>query len=203
MIPQPPNQPSQFHIEAGLSLSDLADIANVVVAALAFGFSIYSFWKQGRLNRQSEREAASNLANSQIRNELLRAQTIRLQWYKDLVISPNIQHLSEFFEKLNYVSQKITTPNLDDVQKRELIEEVKEAQRYVRRTLVDSILPINDELHDKVLECLDQLVDQITIAIDDDTLKLSNHTVNEQQIGQPIRLSKRNIFTLIYGYRGE
>lgn len=202
MIPQPP-QPSQLPTEAGLSLSDWADIANVVVAALAFGFSIYSFWVQGRLNRQSQREAADNLAKSQREAEELRAQTIRLQWYKDLVISPNIQRLNEFYETLHGISQKITTPNLDDTQKRELIEEVKEAQRQVRKTLVDSILPINDELHDKVLECLDQLVDQITVAIDDDTLKLSNLTVNEQQIGQPVRLSKRNIFTLIYGYRGE
>ena len=202
MIPQPPH-PSQLPTEAGLSLSDWADIANVVVAALAFGFSIYSFWVQRARDRQSQREVADNLAKSQKEAEQLRAQTIRLQWYKDLVITPNIKHLTEFYDTLQELGEKITTPDLSDEQKKKLIEEAKEAQRLVRKTLVDSILPINDELHNRVLTGLDQLVDGITNAIGDDTLKLSNSTISEAKIGRPIQASKRDTLTLIYGYRGE
>ncbi|ADB42630.1 hypothetical protein [Spirosoma linguale] len=202
MIPQPPN-PSQLPTEAGLSLSDWADIANVVVAALAFGFSIYSFWVQRERDRQSRLEAANILATNQKEAEQLRAQTIRLQWYKDLVITPNIRHLTEFYDTLQELGEKITTPDLSDEQKKKLIEEVKEAQRLVRKTLVDSILPINDELHSRVITGLDQLVDGITNAIGNDTLKLSNSTVSEAYIGQPIQASKRDILTLIYGYRGD
>lgn len=186
-----------------MSLSDWADIANVVVAFMAFGFSIYSFWIQRERDRQSKQETAKNQADAQIEAEKLRAQTIRLQWYKDLVITPNIEKLDNFYNTLHGLSGKITTPNLDDTQKRDLIEEVKEALQHVRKSLVDSILPINVGLHDKVLERLDLLVDGITNAIDDDTLKLSNPTVNETKIGQPIRESRRDILTLIYGYRGE
>jgi len=202
VIFQPPH-PSQLPKDAGLSLSDWADIGNVLVAALAFGFSIYSFWIQRNRDRQSRQEIADSQIKAQIDSETLRAQTIRLQWYKDLVITPNIQKLNDFYDILHGVSNKIVTPNLEDGQKNELIEEVKEAQRYVRKTLVDSILPINNELHDNVLQCLDILVDQITVAIDDDRLKLSNPAVSDTYIGQPIRVSKRDIFTLIYGYRGE
>lgn len=186
-----------------MSLSDWADIANVVVAALAFGFSIYSFWVQRERDRQSRLEAANILATNQKEAEQLRAQTIRLQWYKDLVITPNIRHLTEFYDTLQELGEKITTPDLSDEQKKKLIEEVKEAQRLVRKTLVDSILPINDELHSRVITGLDQLVDGITNAIGNDTLKLSNSTVSEAYIGQPIQASKRDILTLIYGYRGD
>jgi hypothetical protein len=183
------NQPSA---EAGLSLSDWADIASVLVAVLAFAFSTYTFWKQRAKDRQSQQEA-----------EELRAKMIRLQWYKDLVVVPNIHRLNEFYEDLHNISNRITTPDLSEAEKNELIEEVKEAQRKVRKTLVDSIVPINDTLYIKVLEGLDAIVDQITVAIDDDTLKLSNQSVKEKQIGEPIRISKRNLFTLIYSYRGE
>lgn len=194
---------AQLPTEAGLSLSDAADMANVVVAALAFGFSIYSFWIQKRRDRQNMHETAANQAQARIEAEKQRIQAIRLQWYKDLVISPNIDELTTFYDKLHEIRHSISAPDLDNESKTELIERVKAAQRQIRKTLVDSILPISIRLHDDVLANLDQLVDAITNALDNDKLKLSNPAVNDTEIGQPIHDSKKDILTIIYGYRGE
>lgn len=194
---------AQLPAEAGLSLSDTADIANVIVAALAFGFSMYSFWIQRKRDRQNLKEAADSQANAKIEAERHRIQAIRLQWYKDLVITPNIEELTTFYDTLHEIRQSISAPDLDNESKTELIEKVKAAQRQIRKTLVDSILPISISLHDAVLANLDQLVDTITNALDNDKLKLSNPEVNDTEIGQPVRDSKKDILTIIYGYRGE
>ncbi len=183
---------TQLPAEAGLSLSEVADFANVVIAFLAFGFSMYSFWIQKERDRQNVKEA-----------EDVRLQSIQLQWYKDLVISPNIQHLDCFYETLHEIRTGIVSPDLSSESKTELIERVKEAQRQIRKTLVDSILPISIGLHDNVLDNLDQLIDQITNTLDNDTLKLSNPTVNDTELGKPIWDSKKDILTIVYGYRGD
>lgn len=126
-----------------------------------------------------------------------------MQWYKDLVISPNIVELTNFYETLHEIRNSIFAPDLDSESKIELIDKVKAAQRQIRKTLVDSILPISLILHDDVLSNLDQLVDKLTDTLDNDKLKLSNPEVNDTEIGQPIRDSKKDILTIIYGYRGE
>ena len=142
---------AQLPDEAGLSLSDAADIANVIVAILAFVFSMYSFWIQRKRDRknyeeanerqiQSEKDAAEKLSQSKIEAEKLRIQAIQLQWYKDLVISPNIEHLDEFYETLHEIRTGIEIPDLDSGSKIEIIDKVKAAHRQIRKTLVDSIL---------------------------------------------------------------
>lgn len=104
---------------------------------------------------------------------------------------------------MHEIRNSISAPDLDSESKTELIEKIKAAQRLIRKTLVDSILPISINLHDAVLANLDQLVDIITNALDNDRLKLSNPEVNDTEIGQPVRDSKKDILTIIYGYRGE
>ena len=194
---------AQLPAEAGLSLSDAADIASVFVAVLAFGFSMYTLWVQRKWDRQNIKEAAERQANAQVEAEKQRAQAIQLQWYKDLVISPNTEELTTFYETLHEIRNSIFAPDLDSESKIELIDKVKAAQRQIRKTLVDSILPISLILHDYVLSNLDQLVDKLTDTLDNDKLKLSNPKVNDTEIGQPIRDSKKDILTIIYGYRGE
>jgi len=194
---------AQLPAEAGLSLSDAADIASVFVAVLAFGFSMYTLWVQRKWDRQNIKEAAERQANAQVEAEKQRAQAIQLQWYKDLVISPNTEELTTFYETLHEIRNSIFAPDLDSESKIELIDKVKAAQRQIRKTLVDSILPISLILHDYVLSNLDQLVDKLTDTLDNDKLKLSNPEVNDTEIGQPIRDSKKDILTIIYGYRGE
>lgn len=194
---------AQLPAEAGLSLSEAADMASVIVAALAFGFSMYTLWVQRKWDRQNLKEAAESQAQAKVEAERQRMQAIRLQWYKDLVISPNIEGLTTFYEALHEIRNSISAPDLDSESKTELIEKIKAAQRLIRKTLVDSILPISINLHDAVLANLDQLVDIITNALDNDRLKLSNPEVNDTEIGQPVRDSKKDILTIIYGYRGE
>lgn len=194
---------AQLPAKAGLSLSDAADIASVFVAVLAFGFSMYTLWVQRKWDRQNIKETAERQANAQVEAEKQRAQAIQLQWYKDLVISPNIVELTNFYETLHEIRNSIFAPDLDSESKIELIDKVKAAQRQIRKSLVDSILPISLILHDDVLSNLDQLVDKLTDTLDNDKLKLSNPEVNDTEIGQPIRDSKKDILTIIYGYRGE
>lgn len=91
---------AQLPAEAGLSLSEAADMASVIVAALAFGFSMYTLWVQRKWDRQNLKEAAESQAQAKVEAERQRMQAIRLQWYKDLVISPNIEGLTTFLRSI-------------------------------------------------------------------------------------------------------
>lgn len=179
-------------MEAGLTISETADLANALVAFLALGLSILTLLNQKRKDRESAKKT-----------EELRSLTIRLEWYKDFVIAENKVHLETFYKALETLSDHITSSDLTPETKKELNEKVKSALIGVRKTLIDSILPINTNLHDEVRNGIDDLVGKITLALSDDTLKLSHPDVFEKEIGQPIRDSRKNILTLLYGYRGD
>lgn len=178
--------------DAGFSLENAADWASVFVAALAFGLSLYTLIQQRSRDRKARLEA-----------ETLRAQTVRLQWYKDLVITPNIIHLSTFYAQLQTLHDQITTPDLTSDQKIGLITHIKQQGKILRSSLIDPILPINENLYDKFIEELDGLSDDLTAAIDNDQLKLNNEAVYNEHIRKRLSKSEKQLFTLIYSYRGE
>ncbi|HAK77402.1 MAG TPA: hypothetical protein DCR35_05180 [Runella sp.] len=183
---------SQSSPDSGSFLSDAADWANVLVAAFAFFFSIYTYHSQRKKDRENNLETQKQ-----------QEKNIRLQWYKDVVISPRVDKLNHFFNQLHTLRNQITTPDLDNDTKIELIDFCKNELSSLRKEFIDFILPINAVLYEKIKQELDNLIDSLTQTIDNDTLKLNNPVVYEAHINSHIVKTYTNVFTFVFSYEGN
>lgn len=193
----------QSSSDSGSFLSDAADWANVLVAAFAFGFSIYTFNLQRRKDRENVLETQRREKEAALESQRQQEKNIRLQWYKDVVITPRVDKLHRFFERLHTLREKITTPDLDNDSKIALIDFCKYESSLLRKEFTDFILPINKGLYDQLINEFDILIDSLTQTFDNDTLKLNNPTVYEEYINKCIVKAYTKVFTLIFSYRGD
>ena len=159
-----------------LSLSDFSDIAQVVIAVINLFLAAYIIIYQIRKDRKSDNDTAR-----------LNEQNIKLQWFKELIVQPNIASINTFYENLALIKEKITSNDLDEQQKESINEFVKAELSKIRKSFIDVLLQIDKPFADKVLENLDELVDGITNSIFDEELKLKLPTVYEKNIGSKIK----------------
>ena len=67
------------YIETGFSLSDIADLSQVIIAIANLFLAGYILIYQIRKDRKTDNETAR-----------LNEQNIKLQWFKELIVQPNI-----------------------------------------------------------------------------------------------------------------
>jgi hypothetical protein len=176
---------------SNLSLSDFSDIAQVVIAGINLFLAAYIIIYQIQKDKKSDNDTAR-----------LNEQNIKLQWYKELIVQPNIGVINTFYDNLALIKEKITSNDLDEQQKESINEFVKTELSKIRKSFVDVLLQIDKPFADKVLENLDELVDGITNSIFDQELKLKLPAVYDKNIGSKISYSKNKLLALLYNYKG-
>lgn len=177
--------------QTGLNLSDFSDLAQVIIAGVNLFLAGYVVFYQIRKDKKSESETAK-----------LNEQNIKLQWFKELIVQPNMKSINAFYDNLNTIRDRITSNDLTNDQKEDINNFVKQELSVLRKTFVDVLLLVDKKFSDKLLANLDELVDGITNSIFDDELKLNLESVYEKAIGQKISYSKNNLIAQLYNYKG-
>lgn len=178
-------------IPSSTFLSDISAISQVIIAAGSLCLAIYIFFYQFSKDRKIEIESAR-----------LNEQNIKLQWFKELIIQPNIEIIVSFYTNLHTIKDKINSNDLTTEEKEDINEFVKAELSIIRKSFVDILLHVDKNFATLTLSNLDELVDGITNAIFDDDLKLKNTSVYEKNIGQKISYSKNSLISQIYNYKG-
>jgi hypothetical protein len=174
------------------SLSDIADIANIITASFNTVFAVYLFTYQFRKDKKTELQTAE-----------LHEQNIKLQWFKELVVQPNLHRINTFYTNLESIKSRIKTNDLTENDKQEINNFVKAELSVMRKDFVDVLLQVDRPFSDSILKNLDELVDDITQAIFNDELKLALPNVYEKYIGNKIAYSRNNLIAQIYNYKGK
>lgn len=174
-----------------LSLTDFSDIAQVIIAVVNLFLAIYIILYQITKDKKSDNDTAR-----------LNEQNIKLQWFKELIVQPNIAVINSFYENLALIREQITSNDLSEIEKESINEFVKLELSKIRKSFVDVLLQIDKPFADMVLENLDELVDGITNSIFDDELKLNHPSVYDKNIGSKISYSKNKLLALLYNYKG-
>jgi len=130
-------------------------------------------------------------------------QSIKLQWFKELIIQPKLNDINIFYQNLHSLKEKISESDLTEKQKIELINFIKEEQKKLKTSFVDLLQSITPTIHQKIYFNLDKLTDCLTIAISNDELKLNNIKTFEKEIELPIKVSHNYILTVLYNFQGE
>ncbi len=178
-------------LTTSLSLTDFSDFAQVVIAVINLFLAVYIIFYQIKKDSKSDNDTAR-----------LNEQNIKLQWFKELIVQPNIAAINTFYDNLTLIKEKITSNDLDDGEKESINEFVKSELSKLRKSFVDVLLQVDKPFADKVLENLDELVDGITNSIFDEELKLKLPSVYDKNIGSKISYSKNKLLALLYNYKG-
>jgi len=191
---------SQNQVGSGSFLNP--DWTNAFIALLALGFTILTYVRQERKNREANAEQKEKDRLARLEVEQLRQQTIRLEWYRDCVRT-QIDLVHQAFGKLYSFKVSIQTPDLSEEEKDNLSRVYKETLSELRNSFLEQILFIHRPTYETLKTELNNLTDYLVIAIFNDELKLSNSSVYEREIGRIIRECQQRFFETLYTYRGE
>ncbi len=173
------------------SLSDFADLSQVIIAIANLFLAGYVLTYQIRKDKKSDNETAR-----------LNEQNIKLQWFKELIVQPNMEVINLFYLNLYTIKDKINSNDLTVDEKEDINNFVKAELVKLRISFVDVLLLVDKKFADQLLKNLDELVDGITNAIFDDELKLKKSQVYEKNIGSKITYSKNHLISQLYNYKG-
>lgn len=173
------------------TLSDGADWAQVIIAFANLILAGYVIIYQIGKDRKIENGTAK-----------LNEQNIKLQWFKELVVQPNMEAITNFYTNLHTIDTKINSNDLTVDEKQDINEFVKAELSKLRKSFIDVVFFIDRPLSEQLMANLDELVDGITNAIFNDELKLKKPEVYEKNIGSKISASKNKIIALLYNYKG-
>lgn len=179
-------------IESQSLISDISDIANIIIALVNLVLAGYIFVYQKEKDRKSNIETLIN----QERN-------IRLQWFKELIIQPHIDDISTYYQSLHNIENKFNTPIISEDLKQEINTLIKYLSYEFRRSFIDSLRKINPEMYNEIKSNIDSLTDELSEIIFDAGLNLNDKTTYERYIGSKITYSKNEITSIIFQYKGD
>jgi len=173
------------------SLSDIADLSQIIIAIANLFLAWYVLIYQIRKDEKMDNETAR-----------LNEQNIKLQWFKELIVQPNMNTIAVFYLNLHKIKSKINSNELSIEDKEDINNFVKAELRKLRKSFVDVLQLVDKKFAEQLLYNLDELVDDITNSIFNDELKLKISSVYEKNIGSKISYSKNNLISQLYNYKG-
>ncbi|MBS0645575.1 MAG: hypothetical protein JSR97_03155 [Verrucomicrobia bacterium] len=126
----------------------------------------------------------------------------KIKWFQELVYSPNKEVIKNFFEVLHRLQEKTKGNSVTDNDTRiALINEAKAARTTFLAEFVDMLGPLNEKLKRNISEEVENLIDDITKILDDDTIHdFTNISPPKTTISSRVRRSKVRIFNELFGF---
>ncbi|MCD0465973.1 hypothetical protein GJU43_20165 [Flavobacterium sp. LC2016-23] len=175
-----------------MQLSDIADISQVFIALINIGLVIFII--RTDLKKTSDAKADEAFKNST---------SIKLQGFKDFVITPNFNHLQDFFNNLLSLKQQITSAQINEELNIELNKFIKSEVSKFRVNFNDAILNVNRGLFDAIKLKIEKLSDDLITVISDGNHDLTDIELFSIHIFTPINYTKNEIIALIISYKGD
>lgn len=165
-------------------LQTIGDIATIIIA-LINTILVWYIFIQTRNQGNEDKEQARKL-------DLL----------KSLILDHNLSHFYNFFERVESVLKALKTSNLSDIQKSALIDRVNDEFIELRKKFTDTLLAVDQNLYDKVLECADQLQTQLNNNAFDPGNNLSYPPRFEECIENPLQFTRTEVLKILFQYKG-
>lgn len=174
-----------------LNLETLSNLSNIIIAFLTLVLGFYVFVYQKNKDNKSDEET-----------EINRRKNIKLQWFKEIIIQPKIDLVFKFYDQINSIKSKINGNELNDDEKIEIINFIKKEQSELRKSFLDLVQHINNDLHSELSLNVDKLTDNLTDAISNDEFKLKNEVTYNREIKSKIEYSYSEFLSNIFNYCG-
>ena len=172
-------------------LSDFTGIAQIIIAGTNLFLASYVLFYQIRKDKKTNNDTAR-----------LHEQNIKLQWFKELIVQPNMLAIETFYANLYTINAKINSNDLTVEEKEDINNFAKAELSKLRKSFIDALQLVDKKFGDQLLSNLDELIDSITNAIFNEELKLKLPTVYEKHINSKISYSKNNLIAQLFNYKG-
>ncbi|TXE11230.1 hypothetical protein [Algoriphagus aquimarinus] len=166
------------------TLETVGDISTIVIA-LVNTFLVWFIFIKTRNKGNEDKE-----------------QSRKLDLLKSLILDHNLKHFYSFFEKVESVLKGLKSTGLSDDQKSTIVELGNDEFIKLRKKFTDSLLAVDQNLYDKVLECSDQLQSNISNNAFDPGNNLSHLPKYEECIENPLQLTRTEILKILFQYKG-
>lgn len=174
-----------------ISLSDFADLSQVIIAIANLWLVFYTLtYTQGKDKKEL------------LRNIAVQDQSVKLQWFKDLIVGPGLPKLLAFYDDITIYSEPLANASVSTAEKIHISDSIKKAGAVVRRSFVNLFRVVDVQLETKIANNLDNLIDAIVEATFNTEIDLSDVRTFEINIANKIQQSKTEIISLIYSFKG-
>ena len=181
------NQCCSGMLETGMSAWDITFNICTIVCTIINVVLVYHIYKQG--NKRDDEKTENQH---------------RINMFQVLILNYNIQCLYDFYNELINTVNTLQTPELSEKQKIEINDKiVNEIGIAFRVKFVDCLNAISPSLYKEILEQLDSLTDDITVAIFDEGIKLSHKPKFDELITAKIFRTKTEMLRRIFEYDGK
>lgn len=133
----------------------------------------------------------------------LENQKITLQWFKELILQPNLSSVIMFYEKVDIISKGLLTKNLGESEKIEITDQIKSEASKIRKSFINLLQITNSGIDKQIGTNIDNLVDHITETVFNDGINLEHPPEHEKQITNHIIKSKTDLMSLLYSFKGN
>lgn len=161
-------------------LTRISEVSNIVLAFLTFVLAVYIFRHQREKDKQS----------------------IRLQWFKELIIEPNKSSIYSYFDSVIENSSDLKASQLTDIEKIGILSTIKSDSYVFRRNFIALLYSADQRLATDIQRCIDTLLDNITIATFDPSISLNVEDDFTQEIEIKIYDAKVYLFTRLFKHEG-
>ncbi len=137
------------------------------------------------------------------KDDHLKAKDLRIAAFNNLIIAPNLSLFFEFFTKIEDELQKLLNPEISDKDKQLLNQFMVQELIVLRLRLLDLFRAISYQMYDRAKSTLDNIVDDITNKMFDESLNLSNQEEFREHILGPLSMSRTAVLTQLVAFDGS
>ncbi len=161
--------------------SDAADLAQVIIAIANIMLAIFLF----------------------LRQVIKDGDDIKLNWFKELVIQPNIDEIKNYFIALHKIQDTIVPSPIDDAERQEIENTLWSERDKINRSFITVLNGIDPKFADNCRDEITKVTKEIIkVLINRNELKINEIKNYENYIGEKIKDLHSYIIASIYKYKG-
>lgn len=163
-------------------LEIIEKISTIIIAGFTLYFSCYLFKYQNKKDKKD----------------------LKLEWYKLIVIETKFHLVFSFFENVSNILSNLKPNSLDNsITKSEINENILKELSNLDHNLISLLLSVDSMLYNCIKTQFDNLVDDLTNILSDDTIDLTNELVYSDNVSSTISKYKTQILKIFVEFKGE
>jgi hypothetical protein len=180
-----PQNPINWIVVAQEIIRTLAPIATLIISIINLRYALWMFeYKDNKEERDKSR-------------------TRNIDWFKKLIIDPNLSQFYDFFDNVETEYKQLTTGNCTEELKRKIESDTLQHQIKLRRNFISTLGVVDEFLYSFVEEKIDDLIGGINKSIFDEGINLTHRPMFEEKVLKPISDTRIEILKKVFEYSGE
>ncbi len=159
-----------------------------LIALIGVALALYVFIYQ---KKQDKKDRTSS--------DLLNSSTVRLSWFKELIVLPNIDLLNSGFENILESLEKASN---SESNRSEILIELKESCYKIRIDFIDLLNITDKQIGRQTQNEMDTMLDDISTVLSDQGINLDHPPTFKKRIVDRVKYCRNNILKTIFSFKG-